>query len=82
MELFMAEQRGNCLNRLTEIQDDRNNKINLLRQALNTIRLGKDTKSFCAILIRNWWSINVLLNKMMKFCFTSRSRRMKKISNI
>lgn len=53
MELFMAEQRGNWLHKLTEIMDDRNSKKKLLRQGLNFIRLGNNIKTFCKVLINS-----------------------------
>lgn len=82
MENFMEEQRGNWLHRLTEIQDENKRFKKLLRQDLISIKVGRNMKTFCKILLEKWWNMNGLLTKMLKFCFTSRNRHMKMIANM
>ena len=82
MSHFMSEQRESWLNRINELNDEKNRYKKLAKQALRSIMLNRHTKAFCSCLNRQWWSIETKLSIILKDCFTYGNRFMKKTANM
>ena len=78
----MCEQRESGLNRINEINDEKNRYKKLARQALRSIKLNRHTKAFCIVLNNQWWSIESKLSIILKDCFRYGNRFMKKTANM
>ena len=82
MSQFMSEQRESWLNRINELNDEKNRYKKFAKQAQRSIRLNRHTKAFCSCLNRQWWSIETKLSIILKDCFTYGNRFMKKTANM
>ena len=82
MNQFKSEQRESWLNRINELNDEKNRYKKLAKQALRSIRIKRHTKAFCSCLNRQWWSIEEKLSIILKDCFVYGNRFMKKTANM
>lgn len=82
MKQFMGEQRSCWLNRVNELNDEKNRYRKLLKQALRSIALNRHTKAFCSLINCRYWMINEKLDTILKYCFVNGNRFIKKIANM
>ena len=82
MKQFMSEQRESWLNRINELNDEKNKYRKLAKQAIRAIKTNRYTKAFYSCLNKKWWPIEAKLSIILKKCFRYGNRFTKKTANM